>query len=236
MSVTELPHAEALARELDVEVRRLDVLQHAYIQELVDQLVDVSFLASEEGGQSPLQSSWSCKPVPCCCGFATCDAGGHQKSNSHATMNDGSVACHCAAARPSPPIEGTRNLSRTARQSIPRQRLVSEPKRRNTTLNEIQRSQPMSSSSQVPRAALPPPPQRSRRDEEARRARRALRCIREDRDAHFNAKTRRAQELLSEGRRAVLKSRERRLAEASAALKRQEKKKKGKEERAAVNM
>ncbi|KPI83088.1 hypothetical protein ABL78_7888 [Leptomonas seymouri] len=240
MSSIELPHAAALARELEEEMRSLDTLQHVYIKEMVDQLSDIHFLALEDGGKSLLQPSRALSATPHYFDANINAAGANQKVYScrDVRARDGREKLFAGLSLP---IKETQKTTRdatcqsisAASSSVQHKREASGCVARRKHINE---QHPLTSTRErnssceersVRRLSSPPTLcstsplllQRSCRVEEAQRARRALQCIREDRDAYFNAKARRAQELLTEGREAVRKSRERRLAAASAASK-----------------
>lgn len=242
MDAAHLSHAAAFARELDAEVQRLDALQQVYVQQLVDQLSDMSFLTDGTDATLPPQSVHFPLAEPSSMRSTTtasynngglffwkADAMGRENaerspyrprgdeekgvaprdcsqtygptasSSNSAAIHNEAPPHYCNETRSSTQV----TLSREAGGSV-----TPAPQRR---ARRESASPPAQLETPPP---LPPPV--SRREEEARRARRALRCIREDRDAHFNAKARRAEELLKEGREAVRKSRERRLADTAA--------------------
>lgn len=247
MNHAQVAHAAALARELEAEMERLDARQHMYVQELVAQLNDVSFLALDESVALSLpQSSFVLPPNERCFGLATnaIDVNGKACSRQAVPLSNHAGVFFTA---PSLPANESPHLTRASRQearaiaaSCRVSNAVPAPTSASTVLDvcgessngqgiRLKKKTPASDdfegqvhrvSSPLPPTSpkTPPPlPQRSRREEEVRRARRALQCIREERDAHFNAKARRAQQLLREGREAVRKSHERRLAELTAA-------------------
>jgi hypothetical protein len=240
MNGSELPHAAALACELDAEVQRLDALQQTYIQQLVDELSDVSFLTLEYDDALSPQSNRALSPAPtpvplvkstadgdgllrpCAVvgtlvNVAEASRGSSPPTEENQWLDSAAAECVAAAssgfcskkAAPSPSLDKKRSDG---------QLFLHGKQNEGDTIRERDNALQVSSASPpaVPRNPLPLP-QGSRRGEEARRARQALRCIREERDAHFNAKARRAQELLREGREAMRKSQERRLTQSAAA-------------------
>ncbi|CAJ1016552.1 hypothetical protein, conserved [Leishmania lindenbergi] len=234
MSNATLPHAVALAQELETELRHLDALQRHYTQLLVHQLSSLDFLdgsdsattvaaveptmvhnggyvaAKPEVVTTPCITQPSALPLPW----------RHQADD---------------AARPLQPPYPPRPRSVTdtisgLSSSLPQPLAATSepppppPKRRgrSTAKPATPRRKADTTRSALPRqqphvAAAPPVPA-SLKDKAAQRARWALRLLREERDAYFNAKARRAEELLREGREAAQKSRARRQAEAIQSL------------------
>ncbi|KPA80815.1 hypothetical protein ABB37_04248 [Leptomonas pyrrhocoris] len=239
MNDTELPHAVALSRELELELQRVDALQQVYMAQLVDELRDMSFLAMEECCSSPLRSGRAPSPtLPYFNSLTTATGATHNihfSNGAHAHNGQSAPVTVPASSR-----EEMRKTKVTTVQNIPAVS-SSSPNRKEISVrlsrrrhnneqfllaqvterdgNCEARGARQSSLSPATLPTPPPLPQRSCRALEVRRAQRALRCIREDRHAHFNAKARRAQELLMEGRETARRSRARRLAESSAAPK-----------------
>ncbi|KAG5487606.1 hypothetical protein LSCM4_08051 [Leishmania orientalis] len=205
-----LPHAVALAQELETELRHLDDLQQRYAQLLVCQLSSLDFL--DEGDATTMVAAAEPTTVP---------SGGYVAAKPDVAVVTAGIK------RPSTlPLPWRHHASDAARVLQQPSAAISEPPPLPPPPKRRGRSAAMPGSPRPSAGttchALPPPQAyaaaapavpASRRDETARRARRALRLLREDRDAHFNAKSRRAEELLREGREAAQKSRARRLAE-----------------------
>lgn len=232
-----LPHAVALAQELEIELRHLDTLQQHYAQLLVHQLSSLDFIG--EGDASTMVAAKEATTVH----DGGCVVAKPEVAVATTCIKQPSVVplpwrhhTHDAARALQPPfrhsacplpstISGSSSPlpQPLAATSVP-QPLPSQPKRSgrsavkpltprpnaDKTCNDLPRQQPHV-------AAAPVVPV-SAKDEATRRARRALRFIREERDAYFNAKARRAEELLREGREAARKNRARRQADMAQAL------------------
>lgn len=244
MSAIYAPHAAALARELEAELQELDALQQLYVQRLIDQLSDTSFLTLEDAEASSQRVVRSFSPAPHFPKSTRTALDEESQSSTHGARNASHKAhfeiqpsqlTDCKEKGRIPRISDHTLAAATSKfdfatdigSSLYHVNATTGDKMLDLCRREEKRQSLAFPVKRAPRPAAgsparlqktpPPLPQPSRRVEEARRARRALRCIREDRDAHFNAKARRAQELLREGREAMRKSRERRLADESAA-------------------
>ncbi|CAG9568226.1 hypothetical_protein_-_conserved [Leishmania major strain Friedlin] len=233
-----LPHAVALAQELEIELRHLDALQQHYAQLLVHQLSSLDFLS--EGDAATMVAAK--EPT-------TVHNGGHVAAEAEVVA----VATTCIKQPSAAPLPWRHHAHDAARVRQPPFRHSACPVPSTISSSSSPLPQPLAATRVPP--PLPPQPKRSGRsavksvtprpnadktcndlprqqphvaaapvvpvsakDEAARRARRALRFIREERDAYFNAKARRAEELLREGREAARKNRARRQADMAQAL------------------
>ncbi|CAM36882.1 hypothetical protein, unknown function [Leishmania braziliensis MHOM/BR/75/M2904] len=193
MSNATLPHAVALAQELETELRHLDALQRHYTQLLVHQLSSLDFLDGSDSATTVAAG----EPT-------MVHNGGYVAAKPEAVTTPCITQPLAATSEPPPPPPPPKRRGRsTAKPATPRRKA-------DTTRSALPRQQPHV-------AAAPPVPS-SLNDKAAQRARWALRLLREERDAYFNAKARRAEELLREGREAAQKSRARRQAEAIQSL------------------
>ncbi|GET85778.1 hypothetical protein, unknown function [Leishmania tarentolae] len=223
MSNATLPHAVALAQELETELRHLEALQQHYTQLLVRQLSSLDFLGEGDAAtivaakeptlthnrghvvaKRELVTASACIKQP----SAVLPPWRHHTHDEARVLQPASrnTACH----RPSTLSGGSSPFPQPKRRGRSTVTPVGPQTKVDMTCNSLFPQQ-----SSVATALVVPV---STKDEATRRARRALRCLREERDAYFNAKARRAEVLLHEGREAARKSRARRQAEVAAPL------------------
>lgn len=225
MNITLHPHGAALARELEAEVQRLDTLQQQLIQQLVEELSDMRFLTPSDGGWVSARST-SVQPSAMAYPISACKIGRGEVQDNMDAYRDSNQPY---ARLPLPVIkrqfaEGT--SSAASRLPAPLEAVAESAcvagaisLQEQHSRGEAHSSHRLTEKANSVKGQSKPLPQKSREEVEARRARRALRCILEERDAHVNAKVRRARELLKEGRDAVQRSRARRMAGTSATSK-----------------
>ncbi|CAC9443307.1 hypothetical protein conserved [Leishmania donovani] len=232
-----LPHAVALAQELEIELRHLDALQQHYAQLLVHQLSSLDFL--NEGDAATMVSA----KEPTMAHNGGCAVAKPEVAVATTCIKQPSAVplpwrrhTHDAARVLQPPFRhsacpvpstisssSSPLLQPLAATSVPPP-LSPQPKRSGRSAVKPVTPRPNADKTckdlprHQPHVAAAPVVPASTKDEATRRARRALRFIREERDAYFNAKARRAEELLREGREAARKNRARRQADMAQTL------------------
>lgn len=225
-----MPHAAALARELREEVQRLDAFQEQLVLQLVEELSDMSFLSFPDHYELPAQKNFEIPPA-----ISFVSSGRDDEAAPAETRHDVLTGARSDTTKlntgPSPSLAfkpHTMHSHRIAAAVYPDRPAASPhvdeaplplPQHRHTQMH-LSRRGSCARKGGVGKATQRTPsplPRKTRQETETLRARRALLCIREDRDAYVNAKARRAQELLREGREAVRRSRERRMAESLSA-------------------
>lgn len=223
MSDLWLPHAIALARELENEAQRLDVVQESLVNQLVWELSNMEFLSASDDFELLDRQDTLSTPQLASSTFGDYkDAAVEQNPPSGGSRSaSGPSPLPAVVAHTKELVRGAAaNTATHAEESAASLSFYDAPfpihHHRHRETQQLRPGPPkrlVHLDQPTPRTPSPLP-QRNRQEAEARRARRALQCIREERDAYVNAKARRAQELLKEGREAVRKSRERRMAEA----------------------